>query len=222
MWFHVTMLELWNERIEAVRDGAAEVLKVADEHQYGVWRALAHVLGGLATAYLGDPAAGTERVERGISMYEDLQTPPVFWPLVLGLRSRAHQLAGRTNEAYEHVTNAVETARGPRATTTSLFIQKADLEIVMALDDRAEITLWTAYDGAQEAGALTQQLLAAARLVRLGASGARDPLPLLRDSYDRFTEGFERRHLKEAAELLAEHERGRGGYSNLINSIDNV
>jgi hypothetical protein len=198
------VLDLWNERWESVRDGAVQVLKVADEHEYRVWQALGHVLSGVAEAYLGDGRAGVERVERGIALYEDLNTPPVFWPAVLALRARALGLAGRAEEAYEHAAHAVEIAGGARPTTISLFTLRADLEATLGMLEEAEATLWTAFDGAAECGALTEQLLAATRLVRLPASNqTRDARQLLRETYDRFGEGFERPFLRDAAALLA-------------------
>ena len=89
-------------------------------------------------------------------------------------------------------------------TTISLFNLKADVEVMLGMLEEAEATLWTAFDGALECGALTEQLLAATRLVRLPASNqSRDARHLLRETYDRFGEGFERPFLRDAAALLA-------------------
>ena len=204
-FFHGIVLDLWNERMEAVRKGADEVFTIADEHDYRVWKALALVLGGVAESALGDPHAGLERAERGIALYENLNTPPVFWPLVLGLRAQAFGLAGRPDEAMEHLSAAIGISGAPAATTTSLFIQRADLEQTLGDSAAAASTLWEAIAGARRGGARMQVLIAATRLAGLAtAAEKRDALQVVRETYAEFTEGFQWPPLREAAALIGD------------------
>lgn len=56
---------------------------------------------------LGEPEDGLALTERGIALYTNLRTPPVFWPLVLGYRAEACALAGGTTEAIALVDQAL-------------------------------------------------------------------------------------------------------------------
>ena len=202
--FHTTVLDLWNGRMESVRKGADEVLKVAEEHEYRVWKALAHVLGGVAESALGDPNKGVERLERGIASYEELHSPPVFWPLVLGLRAQAHAQAGRLDAALGFVRQAIEISGDPGATQVSLLVQRADLEAAVGDRAAARASLQSAIESARAESTRMVELLAATRLAKL-ADGEEDQSQLLelRKVYDQFTEGLDTPPLREAAALLA-------------------
>ncbi|HWO08426.1 MAG TPA: hypothetical protein VNN80_03070, partial [Polyangiaceae bacterium] len=201
--FHTTLLDYWNGRMESVRKGAEEVLKVAEEHEYRVWKALAYLLDGVAESSLGDAQTGIERAEKGIALYEGLNSPPVFWPLVLGLRARAHENAGNFDTALGYIHQAIEIAGEPGATQVPLLVQKADLEL--ALGDRAAAreTLVSAVEVAARVGARMEQLLAATRLIRISGDDEKQvQLQILREAYEPFTEGFDTPPLIEAAALL--------------------
>jgi predicted ATPase len=201
--FHTTFLDYWNGRMESVAKGAEEVLKVAEEHEYRVWKALAHVLAGVAESALGDANAGVERAEKGIALYEDLNSPPVFWPLVLGLRARAHENAGRLQVALGYVQQSIEIGGEASVTQLTLLVQRADLEAFLGNRVAARATLENAIEIARSMQVRMEELRAATRLVRLADVSDSRQLLALRDIYDQFSEGFDTAPLREAAAVLA-------------------
>src|SRR5439155_21080427 len=78
--FHSSFLDLWRRDYESVRERTTAVLELAEGHGYEVWRAVALVLQGTALIALGRPEEGLARGDQGIALYQELSTPPVFWP----------------------------------------------------------------------------------------------------------------------------------------------
>jgi tetratricopeptide (TPR) repeat protein len=201
--FHVTLLDLWSLRVEVAHERARDVVRIAEEHDYRIWKALGLVLEGVTEAALGHAEEGLARTERGIALYENLQTPPVFWPNVLGLRAEACRMAGRTADATTVLDQAIALAGTDRATTSGLLVQKGDLFV--SLRDAQAAVPWfqRAMDEAERAGARSVQLRAATRLARLATGANRiDATAALRTVFDTFTEGFETPDLLEARALL--------------------
>ena len=139
--------------------------------------------------------------EQGIALYEDLRTPPVFWPLVLSMHARTVGRAGHNEQALIAVQQAIElSGQGP--TTVSLGLAKADIEVALGDDRAAEATLWHTYELSRAADVRMVALQAAIRLARLsGVEG--DPYTALRSLIDSFDEGLETPILVEAVELVA-------------------
>jgi predicted ATPase/class 3 adenylate cyclase len=208
--FHVALLDTWGGRLDVVHRRTESVLKIAEEHDYRIWTALGLVLQGVATAGLGRPEDGLAQTQRGAALYENLRTPPVFWPQVLGLWAQACALAGRTSEALDLVDQAADLAVEGSWDSAALKVQKADLLVSQGEPGRAEEVLLRAYDEAGQAGARMTQLRAATRVARLAAkTGRRDATGLLRETFDAFTEGFETPDLLDAQALLGEAANGR-------------
>ena len=183
--FHVTLLDLWSGRLEVAHERAGDVVRIAEEHDYRIWKALGLVLQGVTEAALGHPEDGLARTERGIALYEYLPAPPVFWPNVLGLRADACRLAGRSAEAIDVLDQAIAIAGTDRATTSGLLVQRGDL--LLSLGDRQGAESWfrRAYEEAGRAGARMIQLRAATRLARLAAAGDRSgAIAALREVFD--------------------------------------
>lgn len=205
--FHVGFLNLWWREFELVHKQAGGAMEIAEEHDYEVWRALGLVLQGVAAAALGRPAEGLARIDHGMALYEGLQTPPVFWPLLLSLRARGFALAGRPEEGVSLMTQAIEWFGDP----TNVFypelpLLKGDLLLAASGAEAAEPWFRSAFDVAGETGARMTQLRAATRLTRLWRATGRRPdgTDLLRDIYETFTEGFDAPDLMEARAVLDE------------------
>ena len=128
--FHAAVLDLWSGRIDAAGERARRVVRIAIEHEYAVWHASGLIVEGVTVAALGRPDEGLELTDRGIGLYENLRTPPIFWPQVLGLRAQALALAGRVAEALDVVTEAMRVA-GPDNTfdLIALLISQADMHL---------------------------------------------------------------------------------------------
>lgn len=185
--FHVALLDLWQGRFDRARARAEEVVAVASAHQYEIWSAIGHVLGGVATAALGDAPAGLAEARRGVAMYREIPTPPVFWPQLLGLRATAEALAGRLEDAITTLGEALTIAPEDAWDASILRAQRADLLASMGETDEAERQLLAAFEQAAAVGARFVQLLAATGLTRLSPAASahgRDLLVPLVATYD--------------------------------------
>ena len=128
--FHAAVLDLWSGRIDAAGEQARRVVQIATEREYAVWHASGLIVEGVTVAAQGRPDEGLELTDRGIGLYENLRTPPIFWPQVLGLRAQALAHAGRVAEALDAVAEAVRVA-GPDDTfdLIGLLLGQADLQL---------------------------------------------------------------------------------------------
>lgn len=203
--FHVALLDLWSGRLEIAHQRAADVVGIAEEHDYQIWRAIGLVLRGVTTAGLGRPESGVALTEEGIALYENLRTPPVFWPQVLSLKAQVYAMGGRTADALDAVDEAAGLASEGSWDSAGLKIQRADL--LLSLDDAqgAESLLRHAFDEAQQAGGRMLQLRAATRLARLaGTASARDATAVLQEIVETFTEGADNPDVLEARAVIDE------------------
>jgi predicted ATPase/class 3 adenylate cyclase len=203
--FHVGLLQLWGGRFQATSDQAEEVKRIAAEHDYRIWRAVGLVLQGVATTGLGRPAEGLAQAEEGVSLYENLRTPPIFWGQLLGLRAQACSLAGRPDEALVLLDQAMALAVEGTWESAGLKVQQADVLASLGRADEAEPLLLRAYEEAVATGARMTQLRAATLLAQLAETAARPAaVARLQEVVETFGEGFETVQLLEARALLDE------------------
>jgi predicted ATPase/class 3 adenylate cyclase len=202
--FHVGLLQLWTGRFQATFDQAKEVLRIAAEHDYRIWRAVGLVLQGVATTGLGRPAEGLAQTEEGVSLYENLRTPPIFWGQLLGLRAQAFLLAGRPEEGRVLLERATGLTVEGTWESAELKLHQAEALTSLGRDDEAEQLLLRAYEEAAGAGARMAQLRAATLLARLAAIAGRGSAAAtrLQEVIETFDEGFDTPHLLEARALL--------------------
>jgi predicted ATPase/class 3 adenylate cyclase len=203
--FHVGLLDVWQRQWELVRERATDVLRIAEEHDYKVWRALALVFLGVSITGLGRHEEGLAVGDEGLGLYRGLKTPPVFWPLLLSVRARGFAMAGRPAEGVEAIDPAIELMDG-RANILypELPLLKGDLLMAQSDRDGAESWYRRAFDVAGEVGGRMSQLRAATRLTLLARAsdepqGASDTL---RSVYETFTEGFDTVDLRDARTVL--------------------
>jgi predicted ATPase/class 3 adenylate cyclase len=201
--FHVGFLDYWRREFELVHERASNLLEIAEEHDYPIWRALGLVLQGAALTATGRADEGSALSDRGIALYQGLQTPPVFWPLLLSLRARGLAEAGRSVEAIALVDEAIETIPEQHVLYPELGLLNGDLLVSQGNADGAELRFRSAFDVSRDFGLRMPQLRAATRLARLRERDA-DAIESLRSVYDTFTEGFDSRDLVEARAVLAE------------------
>jgi predicted ATPase/class 3 adenylate cyclase len=203
--FHVGLLDLWRREPELARQRAVGVMEISQEHDYQVWNAVALVLHGVALIALGRAEEGLEESERGISQYQGLTTPPIFWPVLLSLRAGALGLAGRPHEGLEMVDEAIALTPEGDMLSVELALLKGDL-LAASDPERAASCYERGYEIAARGGGRMGLLHAAMRVTQLRrARGSRpDGADALRSVYETFTEGFESRDLVEARALLGE------------------
>ena len=196
--FHAAMLDLWSGRIDTAGEQARRVVQIATEREYAVWHAGGLIVEGVTVAALGRPDEGLELTDRGIGLYQNLRTPPVFWPQVLGLRAQALMHAGRVAEALDAVAEALRVA-GPDDTV--------DLHRAAPRPGRPAARVGRPWGGrgsledglaeARSIGARTPELVAALRLAQLDGESP-ERRAAVQAVYDTFTEGFETPALQDA------------------------
>ena len=206
--FHTGLLHLWRLEPEVVRSRALGMLEVADDNDLRIWRALGTFLLGAASVGLGDVEDGVSGIREGIDLYQDMKTPPVFWPMLLGVRAGACALAGLTDEGLAFADQAVALAGEHSAMPLlpELFLVKGDL---LAGADRTTDhgpVFWfrRALESAQALDARMSQLRAATRLCRMPqeSSDAQQSRRLLESVYATFAEGFTTADVSAARDLL--------------------
>jgi predicted ATPase/class 3 adenylate cyclase len=204
--FHVAFLDLWRRDWPSVHERASQVLDIAEEHDYQVWKALALIFLGVSEAALGRPAEGMTLSDQGMARYQDLTTPPVFWPMLLSVRARGFGIAGRAEEGLEPVEQAIELMRGiDNVLFPQLPLVKGDLLAASNGADDARSSFHDAFVAADAAGARMWQLRAATRLAELrSAAGepAAEERAALRAVYDTFAEEPETPDLADARAAL--------------------
>jgi hypothetical protein len=181
------------------------VLRLVDENDFPIWRALGTCLYGAATSALGEPSEGVARIEEGLEHYKGLRTPPVFWPLVRYLQAGAYLEARMPEKGLALMAEALELA-GPDEVLAPLFhIVKGDLLLVGARPDVG--AAYASYQHAFYVSELRQarmpQLRSAVRLFRVAETGERDKRAAsVRAIHETFEEGLSTPDLVEAAAIV--------------------
>jgi predicted ATPase/class 3 adenylate cyclase len=206
--FHNSLLHLWRREDERAQERAQAVLDMAEEHDFQVWKAVANCLHGAALVALGQPDEGLTQIRQGVRLYQGLNTPPVFWPMLLYLQAEAYSQAGEPEQGLSVLDQALEIIGQDNEDMDSaeFYRLKGDLLLVHSLDHALEAEFWfhRALRVAQKRQQLMLELRAAISLCRLwrDQGKAEQGRRLLSDAYTRFTEGFTTADLREARDLL--------------------
>lgn len=206
--FHNGLLHLWRQEPAPAGERASAVLEIAQEHDFLVWQAVAACLHGAALAGQGSPAEGLTKVGQGIRMYQGLNTPPTFWPMLLHMQAGVYAQAGEPAQGLRVLDQALALfpPDGKSFTFGDFYRLKGDLLLELPGDRAGEAEAWfeRALKLGQQLGLPGLELRAAIRLGRLWqaqgrAEGGRQ---LLGDIYARFNEGFTTVDLVAAKELI--------------------
>jgi hypothetical protein len=210
--FHAGLLRHWRREPEIALDLAVGLLGIADEHDFRIWTAAGSCLLGAAQVGLARVSEGLANVRSGVDLYQELRSPPVFWPFLLFVDAGASYHAGRPAEGLGPIDAAIEILSPGRGTTflPELHLLKGDLLAAIAAGDAngksgAEHWYRLAFDRAGELSVRMTRLRAATRLGRLRLADG-DPgaaARMLGPVYGTFTEGFATADLLEAQDLLA-------------------
>jgi tetratricopeptide (TPR) repeat protein len=206
--FHGSLAALWEEDLARVADRAEELLRIAEAHDYPIWRALAFILRGSAWTRSGRTEEGLAEVDRGFALYAGLSTPPVFWVHLLAIRAANCLLAGQLDRASRLVAEATSADWDGDPQAPDLEILRGDLFLASPTPDvpAAEAAFERAAALAEARSAAVFSLVAATRLaaLRRGTPRGDEAHVALRTVYESFTEGFGIPQLRAARALLDE------------------
>jgi DNA-binding winged helix-turn-helix (wHTH) protein/predicted ATPase len=192
----------------AAQEHADTVVALAEEYGLAVWIGLGKMIRGWALVELGAVTDGVEELRSGLSAYE--ATGARLWrPYFLGLLAQALAKADRLQEGVAVAADALAVVRdsGERAYAAELHRVFGELLLAGGSSDsilRAEDCFQRALAMAREQRATSWELKVATNLCRLTCdrSDRGDGLRVLRETYDRFTEGHQTADLKAARMVL--------------------
>lgn len=204
--FHAGLTDLWSGDLVALLARMDELSEVSTKHDYVIWRALAQVLRGTARVVSGEHEDGLREVEGGVGLYEGLETPPIFWPILLAIRARANLMAGKVDAAETFLEEAEKAVQSGDPLEADLALARGDLSLASARPDpaAAEEAYEHAAKLARESDLRIAGLEAATRLAGLRAGTAREAesVRAVRTLLGDFDEGFSTPQLTAAAAVV--------------------
>jgi adenylate cyclase len=207
--FHTGVLHLWRREVDLTQQYSQAVLVMAKEHEFLVWEAVATCLNGAALSGMGQVENGLAQIHHGIDLYQGLNTPPVFWPLLIFMQAEAYGLAGKPEQGLAVLDRAlgIFDPGGYDVLLADAYRLKGDLQLALSSDHahEAETSYQRAREIAQKQRVPMLELRAAIRLSRLwrDQGKAEQGRQLLSAVYESFTEGFNTADLMEAKDLLS-------------------
>jgi predicted ATPase/class 3 adenylate cyclase len=202
--YHNGFLALGRGRFEEALGRGRELAVIAEEDDYPLWGSLAKVLEGVSLTYLGQTEEGLALTETAIDLYQGLSAPPIFWPLILGLRAVVHAVAGAPERALELIEEAM--GDDPGMADPDHLVSKGDFLMMLPDPDprNAEEAYLAAINNARMRKQSLFELRARTRLVELNRSMGRgaDGREELAALYATFNDGFDEFDLVRAKELL--------------------
>jgi predicted ATPase len=193
----------------AFGERAGQVIAVATEQGFPVWRAHGTMYSGWAKVNNGDVTEGISLLRSGSAAYR--ATGAENWmPHFTALLARACDIAGQFEEALTLLDDALQIVErtGERWFAAELNRHKGQLLLRQGDSEAAEQLYRKALSIAKEQEAKLWELRAAASLARLRRDQGRpaEARDLFAPVYGWFTEGFDTPDLKDAKTLLAELE----------------
>jgi predicted ATPase len=191
---------------DALAQHSAMVVRLADEHGLGLWRALGSIYTGWSRAGNGATAEGAAMIRDGIARYRAAGAA-LSLPLYLASLASLEGAAGNRREALELLGEAQAASMAGDEHWMSAEIHRLVGEAMLAGNGDAagaEQEFQAALALAREQGAPLWELRAATSMARLsrdgnGASAARDGLARV---YRSFSEGFTEPDLEQAKAAL--------------------
>jgi tetratricopeptide (TPR) repeat protein len=202
--YHNGFLAMGRYRFDDSLQRARELAEIAEEHDYPLWGTLANVLEGVSLTAQGQTERGLALTEVAIDIYKGLSAPPIFWPLILGLRAQVHALAGQPERALELVAEAMNA--DPQGPDPDQLVMRGTFLLMLPNPDPegAEGAYLTAIDKARMREQRLAELRARTGLVSLRRKMGRvaDGSDELAALYATFNDGFDEFDLVRAKELL--------------------
>ena len=186
---------------EALDERTKQLVAVATEQGFALWRALGTIFRGWVEVRSGNVTQGVPLLSSGLAAYR-VTGAELAMAYYTALQAGACEIAGQMEEAstlLEEASEAVE-ATGERWLEAELYRRKAKLLQRLGHFDTAEELYQKALSIAREQGAKLWELRAAVSLAQLRRDQGRraEARDLLAPVYGWFTEGFDTPDLKDA------------------------
>jgi predicted ATPase len=208
--FHTGTLHMWRGEMDLARDRAQAMLEIAEEHGFQIWESLGSMIIGTTQMVSGQPEQGFANIEAGFERYQGLKSPPVFYPMLTGMRAVAFAQIGRPSEGLELIEGLLKDADevSRLRELSPLLLLKGELLLAVSAENSAEAARIFSgiLDGPRHIGGKIIALQAATRLCKLEMfeGNAQESGQALAEIYASFTEGFETADLREARAVLDE------------------
>jgi predicted ATPase len=189
----------------AVDERADQLMAVATEQSFPLWRAWGTIYRGWVKVKNGDVTEGTSLLRSGSSAYRSTGAE-IWMPHFIAFQARACEIAGQVEEAVALLEDALRIAdrTGECWLAAELNRHKGQLLLRQGHPEAAEELYRKALSIALEQEAKLWELRAAVSLARLRRDQGRraEARELLAPVYGWFTEGFDTPDLKDAKMLL--------------------
>ncbi|MCP3962482.1 MAG: AAA family ATPase [bacterium] len=200
---HRGMLLFMRYEVEETRREAEELLKIARVHGLPLWSAGGHLLRGWARS-VSSPLEAVPELCQALASWRSTGARAMV-PTYLGIVASAFSRAGDVKMGLSTIAEAFEVVEeyGERLNEAELLRLKGKL-LQSSQPEAAEACFRQALDVARRQQGLSRELWAAMSLAKLLATRgeAGQAREILKEVYDRFSEGFETPALKSAKAFL--------------------
>jgi predicted ATPase len=190
-----------------LEEWAGQLVSVATEQGFLLWRAMGTIYHGWVRVNEGDAREGISLLREGVAAYRATGAM-AFVPYQIVLLARACEIAGQVEEAADLLDESLRIVEqtGERWLEAEQHRHKGQLLLQQGQLQAAEVLYRKALSTAREQEAKLWELRAAVSLVRLWRDQGRcgEAHDVLAPVYGWFTEGFDTPDLKEAKALLDE------------------
>ena len=206
--FHTSLTNVLCAKYAAAVAESDEVVRLADEKNAAIWKALATMQKGCVLALSGKAPEGIKMITSGITTYKSTGSR-VYLPIFLAHLSRAYAEVGQFDDAWYSIGEALSAVEATKERWYEAEINRISGEIALKLPQlgpsQAEAYFERALTIARAQHAKSWELRAAMSAARFWRDrGMRDKArALLAPICGWFTEGFETHDLKQANALLA-------------------
>jgi len=206
--FHTSLTNVLCAKYAAAVAESDEVVRLADEKNAAIWKALATMQKGCVLALSGKASEGIKMITSGITTYKSTGSR-VYLPIFLAHLSRAYAEVGQFDDAWYSIGEALSAVEATKERWYEAEINRISGEIALKLPQlgpsQAEAYFERALTIARAQHAKSWELRAAMSAARFWRDrGMRDKArALLAPICGWFTEGFETHDLKQANALLA-------------------
>src|SRR6516225_1431432 len=206
--FHTSLTNVLCANYAAATAQSDEVVRLADEKNAAIWKALATMQKGCVLALSGKASEGIQMITSGITTYKSTGSR-VYLPIFLAHLSRAYAEVGQFDDAWYSIGEALSAVEATKECWYEAEINRISGEIALKLPQlgpsQAEAYFERALTIARAQQARSWELRAAISAARFWRDrGMRDKArALLVQLCGWFTECFETHDLKQANALLA-------------------